>query len=231
MSVMIAHRGYSGRFPGNTALAFREAAKHGSGGAETDIRRTADGVYVANHNAEVAFADGDEALVAASSFASLTAKPLRNTKTDDPVFLCTFREYLEIMRDNHMICFIELKGDFTEAQVKEVFALAAEVYDLKKCVLQSFSFENLIRARELFPDLPLMWTYGASESGWERCFDYGFSIDADQYVLTEEMIREFHARGLEVGVWTVNDAAQLAKFKALGVDYIESDVFGGEDSL
>ena len=35
------------------------------------------------------------------------------------------------------------------------------------------------------------------------------------------------ARGLEVGVWTVNNEEDLEKFTALGVDYIESDVFGG----
>lgn len=229
MSIMIAHRGYSGAFPGNTALAFREAAKHASGGAETDIRRTSDGVYVTNHNPEAAFADGTEALVAEHTYAELAAKPLRNTKTADDVRLCTFREYLEIMREHGMVCFIELKGDFTEDEVREIFDEAARVYDLRKCILQSFSFENLIRARELFPDLPLMWTYGTSESHWERCFAYGFSIDADRVVLTEEMVEAFHAHGLEVGVWTVNDREDLEKFRRMGVDYIESDVFGGED--
>ena len=229
MSIMIAHRGYSGAFPGNTALAFREAAKHASGGAETDIRRTSDGVYVTNHNPEAAFADGTEALVAEHTYAELAAKPLLNSKTADDVRLCTFREYLEIMREHGMVCFIELKGDFTEDEVREIFDEAARVYDLRKCILQSFSFENLIRARELFPDLPLMWTYGMSESHWERCFAYGFSIDADRVVLTEEMVEAFHAHGLEVGVWTVNDREDLEKFRRMGVDYIESDVFGGED--
>ncbi len=229
MSIMIAHRGYSGAFPGNTALAFREAAKHASGGAETDIRRTSDGVYVTNHNPEVVFADGSEALIAEHTYAELTAKPLRNPKTADDVRLCTFREYLEIMRAHGMVCFIELKGDFTEEEVGEIFAEAARVYDLQKCILQSFSFENLIRARQLFPDLPLMWTYGTSESHWERCFDHGFSIDADRVVLTEEMVRAFHEHGLAVGVWTVNEREDLEKYRAMNVDYIESDVFGGND--
>ncbi len=229
MSIMIAHRGYSGKFPGNTALAFREAAKHRSGGAETDIRRTADGVYVTNHNADVVFADGEKALIREHTFAELTAKPLLNTLTEDDVRLCSFREYLEIMRDNGMICFVELKDDFTEAEVAEVFALAAEVYDLKKCILQSFSFDNLIRARELFPSLPLMWTYGGDMTGWEHCLAYGFSIDASKSTLTEDMIRVFHEHGLEAAVWTVNERENLAKFRALGADYIESDVFGGDD--
>ena len=225
---MIAHRGYSSAYPPNTELAFINAAKHRSGGAETDIRRTKDGVYVTNHNSEVKFADGSELEVAEHTFAELTAKPLKNDVTDDVVYLCTLQRYLEIMRDNDMICFIELKGPFTDGQVKEVFDLAAEIYDLKKCILQSFSFENLLKAHEQFPELSLMWTYGCNESHYERCFDHGFSIDVDRVVVTEQMVRDFHDRGLEVGVWTVNDESELERIKALGVDYIESDVFGGE---
>ena len=225
MTKMIAHRGYSGKYPANTALAFEKAAEHGSAGAETDIRRTKDGVYVTNHDAEVRYADGTELTVTEHTLAELTAKPLRNGKTEDEVTLCTFRRYLEIMRDNGMVCFIELKGSYTEEQVKEVFSLAAEVYELKKCILQSFDFDNLLRCRALFPDLPLMFTYGSGESGWERCFEHRIAIDADQYVLTDKMIRAFREHGLDVGVWTVNDADRLALFREKGVDWIESDLF------
>lgn len=225
---MIAHRGYSGAYPENTALAFEQAARHGSGGAETDIRVTADGVFVTSHNAEVTFFDGTQMEVAAHTYAALTEKPLKNDKTDDEVYLCTLRRYLEIMRDNDMICFVELKGSFTPAQVKAVFDMAAEVYSLKKCILQSFDFDNLLKAREMFPDLPLMYTYGSGERHYERCFDHGISIDADQFVITDRMIEEFHAHGLEVGLWTVNDEENLRRCLAMGVEYIESDVFGGE---
>jgi glycerophosphoryl diester phosphodiesterase len=129
------------------------------------------------------------------------------------------------MRDNNMICFIELKGNFDDSQVKEIFDIAAETYDLKKCILQSFEFDNLLKARALFPDLPLMLTYGSGDTGYERCFDYGISIDADYQVITEEMVKEFHDRGLEVGLWTANDIFSMSYCKSLGVDYIESDNF------
>ena len=226
---MIAHRGYSGVYPENTELAFEQAAAHGSGGAETDIRVTADGVFVTSHDGEARFADGTSLNVSASSYAALTAKPLKHNKACGDVYLCTFRRYLEIMREYGMICFVELKGPFTQRQVADVFAMVAEVYDLKKCIFQSFDFDNLLRARSLFPDLPLMYTYGSGESHYERCFDHGISIDADQFVITPQMIKEFHAHGLEVGVWTVNDAENLRRCAGLGVDYIESDVFGGGD--
>lgn len=224
---MIAHRGYSSKYPDNTEIAFIRAAENGSGGAETDVRVTKDGILVTNHNDDVVFEDGSELLVAEATYAQLTAKPMRNTKSDDTVYLCTFRRYLEIMKENNMICFVELKGEFSDEKVKEVFDTVSEVYDLSKCIMQSFEFANLIKAREMFPELPLMLTYGSNESGYERCFDYGFSIDAEYKVITKEMIEEFHSRNLEVALWTVNDKEALDYCLSLGVDYIESDVFGG----
>lgn len=224
---MIAHRGYSSKYPDNTEIAFIKAAENGSGGAETDVRVTKDGILVTNHNDDVVFEDGSEFLVAEATYAQLTAKPMRNTKSDDTVYLCTFRRYLEIMKENNMICFVELKGKFSDEKVKEVFDTVSEVYDLSKCIMQSFEFANLIKAREMFPELPLMLTYGSNESGYERCFDYGFSIDAEYKVITKEMIEEFHSRNLEVALWTVNDKEALDYCLSLGVDYIESDVFGG----
>lgn len=224
---MIAHRGYSGKYPENTALAFEMAAENGSGGAETDVRITSDGIYVLSHNSEVVFEDGTELEVADHTFAELTAKPLKNRKTRDEVYLCTYREYLQIMKKHNMVCFIELKGEFSDTQVREIFEIAIEEYDLSKCILQSFDFDNLIKARELFPDLPIMLTYGEGDGDYTRCYEYGFSIDTDYKCLTEEMVSGFHERGLEVGAWTANDIFSLEYCKSMGVDYIESDKFGG----
>ena len=186
-----------------------------------------DGILVTNHNDEVVFDDGSELLVAEATYEELTAKPIKNKKSDDVVYLCTFRRYLEIMKKNNMICFVELKGEFSDEKVREVFETVSEVYDLSKCIMQSFEFSNLIKAHEMFPNLPLMLTYGANESGYERCFDYGFSLDAEYKIITKEMIEEFHSRNLEVALWTVNDKEALDYCLTLGVDFIESDVFGG----
>lgn len=221
---MIAHRGYSGVYHENTELAFQKAAEHGSGGAETDVRITKDGEFVCSHNSSVVLKDGTELEIADHTLAELTAQPLKR-KNIGEVYLCTFKRYLEIMKENDMVCFIELKGSYTDEQVNGVFTLAGEVYDLSRCILQSFDFDNLLKAREQFPDLPIMLTYGEGDTGWERCIEHGFSIDADYKVVTEEMVQAFHDAGLEFAVWTANDIFSLNYCKSLGVDYIESDLF------
>ena len=228
---MIAHRGYSSKYFQNTELAFLKAAEHRSGGAETDIRVTKDNVLVCSHNKEAVFYDGSELIVEDATFEELTQKPLRHSLNHGEVYICTFKRYLEIMRDNNMICFIELKGSFSDEKEKAVYDMINEVYRVDRCILQSFDFDNLIRMHNTYPDLPLMFTYGSSESGWERCFDYNISLDADQFVITDEMIKAFHGHGLEVGVWTANQKKDFERCRDLGVDYIESDVFGGADLM
>ena len=107
---MIAHRGFSANYPDNTEIAFIKAAENGSGGAETDVRITKDGILVTNHNDEVVFEDGTELLVAEATYEELTAKPMKNKKSDDVVYLCTFRRYLEIMKENNMVCFMTFRN-------------------------------------------------------------------------------------------------------------------------
>ena len=50
MIKVYAHRGYSGRFPENTMLAFQEAAKTGCDGIELDVQLTKDGQLVVIHD-------------------------------------------------------------------------------------------------------------------------------------------------------------------------------------
>lgn len=223
---MIAHRGHSDKHPGNTEAAFLSAVKNGSGGIETDVRMTKDGVFVVNHNDEAKFFDGTELIVADSTYEELSKKALYNGKSDEIVYICTFERYLEICRDANMICFIELKGEFSDEDIKRLFTLAGEIYDLSRCSLQSFEFENLVKTHEAFPELQIMLTYGKNSGDYQKCIDHGFDIDADYKIATPKMVKDFHSKGLKVGLWTANDIVSLNYCRALGVDYIESDKYG-----
>lgn len=224
----IAHRGYSARYQQNTEEAFLEAVKHGSGGIETDVRVTADGVLVVNHDSEVVFEDGTKLPVADCTFAELTRKPIRNEHTDTKLHLCTFERYLEICRDGNMVCFIEFKGEFTDEMIDRAFTMASRVYSLEMCELQSFEFDNLIRAHAAFPELKIMLTCGTHDSNVDRCLEYGFDIDMDYHGIQPETVKAFHNRDLKVGLWTANTPEALDLCIGMGVDFIESDIFASE---
>ena len=230
MSVcFIAHRGYSSKYLMNTEEAFLKAVEHGSGGIETDVRITADGVLVVCHDSDAVFTDGSRLEIADATYAQLTEKPLRNPYTDTTLYLCTFRRYLEICRDGHMICFIEFKGIFPDEKILEAFRMAEEVYDLSMCSLQSFHYDNLLRVHAAFPTLNIMLTCGEHDENVDRCLKDGFDIDMAYQNIQDSTVEQFHAAGLKVALWTANTKEALDFCLAKNVDYIESDVFADAD--
>jgi glycerophosphoryl diester phosphodiesterase len=120
---------------------------------------------------------------------------------------------------------VEFKDEFTDENIQKAFGMVREVYDLSKTPLQSFDIGNLIRARALFPELPVMLTAAADNEMLWQAYDLGFSVDMDFHVLTREIVDKFHAAGLEVGAWTANTRAEVSYCLSLGVDYIESDIY------
>ena len=225
----IAHRGFSGKYLQNTEEAFIKAVEHGSGGIETDVRITKDGVLVVNHNETAVFNDGTELAVCDATFRELTAKPLRNEFTDTEVYVCTFRRYLEICRDGNMVCFIEFKGHFPDEKIDEAFRMAEEVYDLKMCSLQSFDLDNLIRAHKAFPDLQIMLTCGEPNEDVYKCLELGFDIDMAHWGIYKGLVDRFHEKGLKVALWTANEPHEMELCRLMDVDYIESDYYAGFD--
>lgn len=225
---LIGHRGYSSKYVMNTEAAFLGAANHYSGGIETDIRSTKDGVLVCSHDATAKLADGTELTVADSTYEELTAQPLLNRFGNGDVYLCTFRRYLEICREYGLICFVEFKGRFSEELVVRSFELVKEVYRMDRVILQSFDLDNLKTAKRLYPELAIMMTYGCGEKDridLQTIVDLGFSMDMDVYIATPEAVKLFHDAGLEFAVWTCNDPDSFEYARSLGVDYVESDVY------
>lgn len=232
MSVcFIAHRGYSGKYLENTEEAFIEAVKHGSGGIETDVRVTKDGVLVVNHNSTAVFEDGTELAIETSTYAELTAKPLRNPHTDTKLYVCTFERYLEICRDGNMVCFIEFKGEFSDEMINEAFVMADRVYDLEMCELQSFNYDNLVRAHKAFPKLKIMLTCGEHDELVDRCLVDGFDIDMAYSGIEDRTVEMFHEKGLKVALWTANTEEAFKYCLSKNVDFIESDVFSGKEQF
>ncbi len=226
----IAHRGYSGRYLMNTEEAFIKAVEHGSGGIETDVRATKDGVLILSHDDDLLFEDGTRLNVAESTYEELTRKPLRNPLSDKKLYACTYERYLEICRDGNVICFIEFKGEFTDELTEKAFNMAKKIYSLDMCEMQSGSYDNLLRTRKAFPELKIMITAGR-DCPWEvleRCVKDGFDLDMDYRGITDEIIDLFRSNGLKVALWTANSKEGLDFCVSKNPEFIESDFFSSE---
>lgn len=224
----IAHTGLCTKHLENTEAAFTGAIENGSDGIETDVRFTKDGVAVTWHDHDIKFTDGTSLVVSDSTYAELSAKPIENPINGEEAYLCTLERYFEICKEADMICFLDLKGDWTYDNVRSVMETGAKIYSLDKIIPQSSDVENIKKVRELYPEQRIMLTYGRLQFekavDYTVCFEYNFDIDCDYTVANKKMIKEFRDRGLQFGIFTCNSKLSQSYACYLGVDYMESDV-------
>ena len=222
----VAHRGYSKEYVGNTAEAFRAAGNMSFYGIETDVRKTADGVFVCNHDETVKFADGDEKTVRAATYAELLAKPLKNTINDANVWICTFEEYLKICKETGMVAVIELKETFSDVELQAILSLVKESGASASII--SFYFETLTSVRRADPTIELQYlSETPGDARFERCLTEGIGVSVRQSILTSDLVRRFHDAGLTVNTWTVNKKFDRNIVRIKGADFVTTDVLDG----
>ncbi|MCC7358152.1 MAG: glycerophosphodiester phosphodiesterase [Anaerolineales bacterium] len=93
----------------------------------------------------------------------------------------------------------------------------------RRVIVSSFQFSNLRQVRALDPALPigLLYTVAAGGAQLVRWLTAALRPEAHHpgcYTLRPEDIAWFHAHAFRVNTWTVNDAADLRRLAAAGVD-------------
>ena len=111
MSKIFAHRGFSGKYPENTMIAFEKAVEIGVDGIELDVHLTKDNELVIIHDEDVKRTTNGEGLVKDMTLEEL--KKLDASATFVGQYgvnpIPTLREYFELVKDTNIITNIELK--------------------------------------------------------------------------------------------------------------------------
>ena len=111
MSKIFAHRGFSGKYPENTMLAFEKAVELGVDGIELDVHLTKDNELVIIHDEDIKRTCDGEGLVKDMTLEEL--KKFDASATFRGVYgfcgIPTLREYFELVKDTDIITNIELK--------------------------------------------------------------------------------------------------------------------------
>ena len=223
----IAHRGFCSQYLENTEEAFIKAAEVGFDGCETDVNISKDGVLMLVHGSEYFYADGTSKNVNDYTYEELMEKPLKNDFTDTVLYPCTFRRYIEIMRDYDLFAFIELKGEYPDDKLQEIVDIVDELYTWDMCSIQSMQMSNLIALREKYPDLPLMYCGGGYNAEVKEALERGFDCDLKVPDIFPAVIHAFQRKGLRAAVWTADDNKMVSWALSMGVDFIESDYLWG----
>lgn len=225
---LVAHRGYRAVAPENTSASFEEAGKAGFWGAECDIYRTADGVWVVSHDTHTYRMMDKSAFVERETYADLMEMKVdngSNVENYPDLRFCSLEQYLQICKQYDMVAVIELKGTNNTEYYDEVVNLVSQY--AVRAVYISFHFENLekIRALSLAPVYYLVQDITDEDietaKSLENC---GIDFNGKKEDNFEKgMIKKCIDEGLEVGAWTINDTELLDKLVDNGVTLITTD--------
>ena len=219
MTLVIAHRGASGHRPENTLPAYELAVEQGADMIEIDLHRTRDGAIVVTHDEELA-GIGGRGEIAQATLAEVRAL---NAGGGEPV--PTLDEVLDGFATR--IPFnLELKrgkqADYPGLEQATLEAVNQRGL-LPRMLFSSFYDPVLARLRALSPEarVALLISRKFPQRAVERAKALGAeALNPEDSLVTAELVREAHAAGLAVYVFTVDEETELRRFLDLGVDGI-----------
>ena len=168
----IAHRGYSGKFPENTMLAFKKAIEYGADGIETDVQMSKDGELVIIHDETLdrtTNASGfvkDYTLKELKKFRSKSVAQINGSKEDEESKIKdlkeevlekdeeipTLRELLNLFANSNLkVLNLELKNSIIEYNGLEegVLNMIDEFKLRDRVIISSFNHKSLVKIREI----------------------------------------------------------------------------------
>ena len=225
---IVAHRGLSGLEKENTNSAFVAAGNRSYFGIETDVRKTADGQYVLNHDAHFKRVAGENLVIAESSLAlvqSVVLKDVDDTKNRADLRPGTLQNYISICKKYEKTCVLELKDALTREDLEEMIEIIKGFDYLEHVVFISFEYENLTMLRSILPNQSAQFLdFTLDEALIEKAAADKLDLDIRFTSLTPELIEKAHAAGLKVNCWTVNTKEDGERMVAWGVDYITTNI-------
>jgi glycerophosphoryl diester phosphodiesterase len=236
---VFAHRGGSALRPENTFAAFDHGLSLGADGLELDVHLSKDGIVVVHHDRTLerttdgrgplaAYTARELAALDAAAHFGAPALPMRGQGCGIPLFADVLRRYIGIP----MI--VELKVNDPQLAYRVIDGLR-EADALERVALGSFG-TRVLRAARAYE--PRVMTGSSREEtrlalyrSWCRIPVRRPPFDAYQVpeisgrtrVVSPRFVRDAHAAGVAVQVWTVDDAADMMRLLGWGVDGIISD--------
>lgn len=237
-----AHRGSSGFAPENTIPAFEITKMLNVDGVELDVQMTKDGELVVIHDERI-----DRTSDGMGWVKDFTLSELRqfNFAKNKPIYgfvtIPTLKEVYDLFQGTDYVINVELKtgvikydgSDVTVAGAKgimdkrcieeRVHELTVEMGMEEQVIYSSFSHASVLKMQQYVTAEKTAFLFS---DGWLDVVGYGSAHNvqalhpAIHYQDMADMVKEAHAKGMKVHVWTVNEEEDALLLRDMGVDAI-----------
>jgi glycerophosphoryl diester phosphodiesterase len=236
--LVLGHRGASAHAPENTLAAFARAINDGADGIEFDVRLSRDGAAVVIHDANLKRTGLIDRPVSELTAAELrqidVGSWFRRAQNPKENFhgekLPTLAQVFDLFSASSGLLYIEMKCEANEgtALAGEVARLTRETRMSDRVVVESFDHSAIaalkkidaeIRTAALFePKL----TRPISTIRRLKMIDAALAVGANEIALhhtlaADRVVEKARQAGLEVVVWTVEDAVWIARARSLSI--------------
>jgi len=238
--MIIAHRGESFIAPENTLASVLLAWENGADAVEVDIRLTLDKKIVVIHDANTKRVSGIRKKVSKTELSVLKLLDAGSYKGNQyrGEKIPTLPEILETVPENGKIL-IEIKS---KKDIIPYLKVVLEESKLKteQVEIISFKLDVLAETKKVMPRFKAHWIVFKSKNLFLRIFSPSwqrimyklkkYNLDGLDlwagYPLKKEMVNKLKYAGLDVYVWTVNDAGRARELLDIGVNGITTDRAG-----
>ncbi len=229
MTEILAHRGYSAKFPENTMIAFRGAEYANADGVELDVQLSKDGEVVVIHDEKLNRTTTGKGYVKDFTLQELKKMDAGVLFPDikEKQTIPTLEEVFTWLTTNKLTCNVELKnGVFRYEGMEEKVIQLIHQYELtERIVISSFNHYSIVHCYRLAPEIeiaPLL------SEGLYMPWVYAASIQAKGFhphylAASNEVIGDSLESGISVRPYTVNKEAEMKRLFQINCTAIITD--------
>lgn len=239
--LVVAHRGGAALAPENTLGAFANALRIGVDMVECDVHLSKDGELVVMHDPDLTRTTDGKGFIYQMNFADIRQFNAAAKFKGAPwpaEMVPTLGEVLDLVKGKAQVQ-IEIKvekifGRYPGIEQKVIEAVKARDM-VDDVIIISFDFPTLVEVKKLDPRFKTGALLSATTLSMNSKTPHADFVDqviretGADYIMpssagvSDLLVDAVHARGLKIGVWTVNSPGEMRRMAEWGVDAITTN--------